>query len=218
MNFFWWILGYKTEDNNENAQNIAESKDESMVEETKSWSSIVKRGKPINVKNFDLFFKNYIDEALNKDELDILHDNIKVDDHPCVPYQHAKYNKFIEMVDNVKREKAENGDMILTAIDISAKKPVYTFCYKNFEHFYSQNEDNILSKDELKIVYDKIDGIDYSTDTLPSERFTDLKTAIEKITEKKQTTGKKLTNIMFLGITYADEDNPRNIYKYFYSE
>ena len=247
FNFFWKVFGYKTEDDEkkEKEQEIEEKyknfdeffeKTEQELQEKKENEETkeIKIEEPVKIKNFEKFYLDYVDDILNKDELSLIHDNMDMDNiifNIGKNYQESKYEEFMIIVNQVKKEKKMNSNLLLTGIyslfnddNFFEKKYVYTFTYDKFETFYNnweaiELEDIKLKYDELEVIFENLKNLSYNT--LENEsKFSEIKRILDKVLRRKLENGnKRLYNVMYLGTTFPDEyDNvePKNIYKLFF--
>jgi len=247
FNFFWRVFGYKTEvdENEEKEKEIEEKyknfdeffeKTEQELQEKKENEETkeIKIEEPVKIKNFEKFYLDYVDDILNKYELSLIHDNMDMDNiifNIGKNYQESKYEEFMNIVNQVKKEKKMNSNLLLTGIyslfnndNFFEKKYVYTFTYDKFEKFYNnweaiELEDIKLKYDELEVIYENLKNLSYNT--LENEsKFSEIKRILDKVLRRKLENGnKRLYKVMYLGTTFPDEyDNvePKNIYKLFF--
>jgi hypothetical protein len=247
FNFFWRVFGYKTEvdKNEEKVKEIEEKyknfdeffeKTELELQEKKENEEIkeIKIEEPVKIKNFEKFYLDYVDDILNKDELSLIHDNMDMDNiifNIGKNYQESKYEEFMIIVNQVKKEKKMNSNLLLTGIyslfnddNFFEKKYVYTFTYDKFETFYNNWEEIELEGiklkyDELEVIFENLKNLSYNTLENKS-KFSEIKRILDKVLRRKLENGnKRLYKVMYLGTTFPDEyDNvePKNIYKLFF--
>jgi hypothetical protein len=244
MNFFWRLFGYYDTDICQEPTNISdnitinikndivsiETKLEKEKEKELEKKIVKKIEKEIpNKQNFEIFYKNYNDEILNKTELKIVYDNIyinKYNKNINKIFNELKYKEFYKILNEIKQEKEINYNMDLIDIKINKDKNAYIYTYKyvDFENFYeywTNNMDNklILTKDEFNIIYNNIIEKSYSTDEYDNI-FWDMQNVLDNIYyNKKENNNKTLINMIFLGKTYFNEDENGfqiNVYKYFF--
>lgn len=246
FNFFWRMLGYEiksneVQDENKDLREKIEDKYSNFeeyfarTEELKNIeASKPNENKNKKITNFEKFYLDYEDEILNKDELQLIHNGMDMDNiifNIGKNYQESKYDEFMKIVDEVKNEKKRNGNLLLTNLytlfdenNYFEKKYVYTYKYDKFEIFYenwkeTEFEENKLKIDELEVVFENLRNLSYTT--IENEtKFNEIKRILDKILRRKAGNGnKRLYKMMYLGTTYPDEyenEEAKNIYKFFF--
>ena len=116
MDFFWRLLGYNEEaqeDQNDQPKEVEPvPKMESTIPEAPTLPVVPedkknrkKRNGVNRVRNFEKFFINYKDDVLSRDELRLIHDNMCRDNYDYSvdkSYQEAKYDEFNKILAEIK--------------------------------------------------------------------------------------------------------------------
>ena len=117
FNFFWKLFGYNVNENEISKEEENDNSEGSFSEEIEENELEIEN--KIQIEDFDIFFKTYEDELLNKDELNVIYNGIDMDNvlfNVSKTISQAKYEEFMKILEKTKIEKNNNGNFELIGI------------------------------------------------------------------------------------------------------
>ena len=117
FNFFWKLFGYNVNENEISKEEENDNSEGSFSEEIEENELEIEN--KIQIEDFDIFFKTYEDELLNKDELNVIYNGIDMDNvlfNVSKTISQAKYEEFLKILKKTKNEKNNNGNLYLIGI------------------------------------------------------------------------------------------------------
>jgi hypothetical protein len=169
---------------------------------------------------------------LNNKELKLIYNEMDKFDYSKEHMLYGRYLDFNRIVGEIKRNKKHNGNKRLLAIELIESDNEHLPPINYYKYTFTQNEydekmkdtfeyflynycrgENRLSKNEFKLIYDKMDRSNIYWSKLKKSRYNDFESMKKKILYfKKKNGNKELKDIVLIRVT--DSYCPKNVYRY----